>query len=115
MTQFIVKTFVSAVIIAIISTVSKKYPGMGGFIASLPLTSLLAMLWLYQETQDAQKVINLSNSIFYMILPTLIFFLVLPYFIRHFSFYPALIYSILVLSATYLIYIQILKYFKINL
>jgi len=113
MIQFIVKTFVSAIIIAIISTVSKKYPGMGGLITSIPLTSLLAMIWLYQETQDAQKVINLSSSIFYMILPSLIFFIVLPYFIRHFSFYPALIYSILILSGTYLIYIQILKYFKI--
>jgi uncharacterized membrane protein (GlpM family) len=115
MVQFIIKTFLSAIIIAIISTVSKRYPGMGGLIASLPLTSLLAMIWLYQETQDVQKVVNLSNSIFYMILPSLIFFIVLPYFIRHFSFYPALIYSILVLSTTYLIYIQILKYFKIYL
>jgi len=115
MVQFIVKTFVSAIIIAIISTVSKKYPGIGGLITSIPLTSLLAMIWLYQETQDAQKVINLSNSIFWMILPTLVFFIVLPIFLRNFSFYPALIYSTITLFFTYLIYLQVLKYFKINL
>jgi F0F1-type ATP synthase assembly protein I len=115
MVQFIVKTFVSAIIIAIISTVSKKYPGIGGLITSIPLTSLLAMIWLYQETQDAQKVISLSNSIFWMILPSLVFFIVLPIFIRYYSFYPALIYSIITLFFTYLIYLQVLKYFKIYL
>lgn len=115
MIQFIVKTLVSAVIIVIISTVSKKYPGLGGLIASLPLTSLLAMIWLYQETQDVQKVVSLSNSIFWMILPSLIFFIVLPIFIRNYSFYPALIYSTITLFLTYLIYLQILKYFKIYL
>jgi F0F1-type ATP synthase assembly protein I len=115
MVQFIVKTFVSAIIIAIISTVSKKYPGIGGLITSIPLTSLLAMIWLYQETQDAQKVISLSNSIFWMILPSLVFFIVLPIFIHYYSFYPALIYSIITLFFTYLIYLQVLKYFKIYL
>ena len=51
MAQFIIKTLVSAIIIGIVSTIARKYPNLGGLIASLPLTSLLAFIWLYQETK----------------------------------------------------------------
>ena len=115
MTQFIIKTLVSAVIIAVISVVGKRFPGLGGLIASLPLTSILAMIWLYQDTQDVQKVINLSNAIFWMIIPSLSFFIVLPYLIKRFNFYPGLGLSILFLVLSYTLYTQVLSYFKINL
>lgn len=113
MTQFIIKTLISAVLIATISTVSKRFPGVGGLITSIPLTSLLAMIWLYQETQDIQKVINLSNSIFWMILPSLSFFIVLPYLIRRFGFYPGLTLSSVLLMLVYYFHFQILNHFKI--
>lgn len=115
MTQFIIKTLVSAVIIAVISIVSRRFPGLGGLIASLPLTSILAMIWLYQDTQDVQKVISLSNSIFWMVIPSLSFFIVLPYLIKRFNFYPGIGLSILLLTIVYTVYSQILSYFKINL
>jgi len=115
MTQFITKTVLSAIIIAIISTVSKKYPGIGGIIASIPLSSLIAMIWLYQETQDVQKVITLSNSIFLMIFPSLIFFLVLPILLKQLNFYHAILLSSLILFITYGLYYQILTIFKIKI
>jgi len=115
MTQFITKTVLSAIIIAIISTVSKKYPGIGGIIASIPLSSLIAMIWLYQDTQDTQKVIALSNSIAWMILPSLVFFMVLPNLIKRINFYPAIIVSSIILLITYTIYYQILIFLKIKL
>jgi len=115
MSQFIIKTLVSAVIIAVISTVSKRFPGLGGLIASLPLTSILAMIWLYQDTQDVQKVISLSNSIFWMIIPSLSFFIVLPYLVKKFNFYPGLFLSSLFLVISYLIYSRILNFFKIKI
>jgi len=115
MIQFIIKTLVSTVIIAIISTVSKRLPGLGGLIASLPLTSILAMIWLYQETQDIQKIISLSHSIFWMIIPSLSFFIVLPYLIKRFDFYPGLSFSIILLTLAYSFTFQILNYFKIKL
>lgn len=115
MTQFIIKTLVSALLIAVISSVSKRFPGLGGLIASLPLATILAMIWLYQETQDIQKVINLSNAIFWMIIPSLSFFIVLPYLIKRFNFYPGLFISTLFLALTYLVYSKALSYFKINL
>ena len=112
MTQFIIKTVISALLIAIILTVSKRFPGLGGMIASLPLTSILAMIWLYLETQDIQKVINLSNSIFWMIIPSLTFFIVLPYLIKRFGFYPGLTFSIIILTITYAIYSKVLPSLK---
>lgn len=62
--QFLTKTIVSALIITAIAAVSKKLPTLGAIIASLPLTSILAMIWLYQDTRDVGKVIELSYSIF---------------------------------------------------
>lgn len=115
MTQFIIKTLVSAVLIAVISTVSKRFPGFGGLIASLPFASILAMIWLYQDTQDVQKVINLSNAIFWMIIPSLSFFIVLPYLIKRFDFYPGMFISVILLGITYILYSKVLSYFKINL
>jgi F0F1-type ATP synthase assembly protein I len=115
MTQFITKTILSAIIIAIISTVSKKYPGIGGIIASIPLSSLIAMIWLYQDTQDTQKVIALSNSIAWMIYPSLVFFMVLPNLINRINFYPAIIVSSIILLITYTIYYQILIFLKIKI
>ncbi len=115
MTKFITKTLLSALIIAIISTVSKKYPGIGGIIASIPLSSLIAMIWLYQETQDVQKVITLSNSIFLMIFPSLIFFLVLPFLLKQLNFYHAILLSSVILFITYGLYYQMLTLFKIKI
>lgn len=107
------KTVISAIIIAIISTVSKKYPGIGGIIASIPLSSLLAMIWLYQDTHDTQKVIALSNSIFWMILPSLVFFIVLPQLIQKMSFYPAILLSSIIMLISYTFYLRLLSFLKI--
>lgn len=115
MNQFIIKTLITAIIIVVISIVGRRFPGLGGLIASLPLTSILAMIWLYQDTQDVQKVISLSNSIFRMIIPSLSFFIVLPYLVKRFNFYPGLGISIIILAIFYFISGQILRYFKIKL
>lgn len=115
MNQFIIKTLITAIIIVVISIVGRRFPGLGGLIASLPLTSILAMIWLYQDTQDVQKVISLSNSIFWMIIPSLSFFIVLPFLVKRFNFYPGLGISIIILAIFYFISVQILRYFKIKL
>ena len=52
MLQFILKAALSGLIVAIVATVAKRYPGFGALVASLPLISLLGMIWLWQDTQD---------------------------------------------------------------
>lgn len=78
MTQYLIKLLASAAIIASVSEISKRSTFLGGLLASLPLTSFLAMLWLYHDTKDAAKVAALSISIFWLVLPSLVFFVALP-------------------------------------
>jgi hypothetical protein len=82
MLYLVVKAALSGIIVAAVSEVARRYPGWGGLVASLPLTSLLAMIWLFRETKDAARVAELSSSTFWFILPSLPLFVALPYLIR---------------------------------
>ena len=91
MTYTIFKFGLSAAVIVAVSEIAKRSSLLGGLLASLPLTSLLAFVWLWQDTRDAQKVAALSNSILWLVLPSLVLFLVLPVLLkRGVNFYPAL-------------------------
>lgn len=82
MLYLIIKAAVSGVIVAAVSEISRRYPSWGGLVASLPLTSLLAMVWLYRDGGDAQRVGELSTSTFWFILPSMPLFIALPLLIR---------------------------------
>lgn len=102
MLQFIVKAAVSGLLVALVSTVARKYPGWGGLLASLPLVSLMAMIWLYGETRDADKVAALAGSTFWYILPSLPMFLVIPALIRSgWSFAAAIAVAVVVTLLLY--------------
>jgi len=79
---FIIKAGISGLIVAAVSEVARRYPGWGGLIASLPLTSLLAMLWLWRDTGDAERVAELSLGAFWFLLPSVPLFIVLPLLLR---------------------------------
>jgi len=105
----ILKVIVSALIISAVSEISKRSSLLGGLLASLPLVSLLAMIWLYRETHDSARVAGLSISIFWLVLPSLILFLILPLLLkRHVPFYPALGLSVLGMLAAYGLMILVL-------
>jgi len=76
------KAAISGVIVAAVSEIARRYPGWGGLVASLPLTSLLAMLWLYRDTGDAGRVAELSTSTMWFFLPSIPLFIALPLLIR---------------------------------
>lgn len=77
-----IKAAISGVIVALVSEIARRYPGWGGLIASLPLTSLLAMIWLWRDTGDSLRIAELSSSTLWFILPSLPLFLVLPVLLR---------------------------------
>lgn len=109
MVYLLIKLVVSAVLIVIVSEVAKRSGTLGGLIASLPLTSLLAIGWLYGETRDTEKVIQLTQSIFWMVLPSLIFFLLLPVLLRKgLPFPPAMAVACLATAAGYGLMIKVL-------
>lgn len=76
------KIIITALIIVTISEISKRSLLFGALIASLPLTSVLAMVWLYSETKDVTKVADLANSIFWLVIPSLVFFISLPLLLK---------------------------------
>ena len=82
MLLFIIKAVLSGLLVATISLVAKRYPGWGGLLASLPLVSLLSMLWLYGETRDTERVAGLAMGAFWFFLPSIPMFLVIPWLLR---------------------------------
>jgi hypothetical protein len=77
-----VKALVSGVIIAAVSEIAKRSPGIGALILSLPLVSILAFIWLWRDAADKDVIAALANSTFWFVLPTLPMFLVLPALLR---------------------------------
>jgi hypothetical protein len=78
----VIKAAISGVIVALVSEVARRYPGWGGLIASLPLTSLLAMIWLWRDSGDSLRVAELASSTLWFIIPSLPLFVVLPALLR---------------------------------
>jgi len=109
MTYYLVKLFLSAGIIVAVSEIAKYNAGLGALIKSLPLVSILAMIWLYVDTHDASKISELSTATFWLVLPTLPMFLVLPVLLRHgLGFYPSLTIAVAVMAACYLLAVPLL-------
>ena len=116
MWMYALKVIISAIIIVLVSEVSKANATLGALIKSLPLVSILAMLWLYADTKNISTIATLSTSTFWLVLPTLPMFLILPWLLKNkLGFYPALSISIGVTFILYVITILILKRFGFNL
>jgi hypothetical protein len=86
-----IKAALSGVLIAIISEVAKRYPGLGALIASLPLVSVLGMIWLWRDKPDPMNMAAHAEATFWFVLPSLPMFLLIPFMLRSgFSFWVAL-------------------------
>ena len=89
--HYVLKVILTAILVVAISETGKRSTPLAAILASLPLTSILAFLWLYGETGDANRVGALAGSIFWYVLPSLVLFLVMPAMIaRGFGFWPSL-------------------------
>lgn len=92
MWYLVIKAALSGVLIAAISEVSKRNPGVGGLIASLPLVSILGMIWLWRDRPDAANMASHAEATFWFVLPSLPMFLLIPYMLRHgFGFWTSLL------------------------
>ncbi len=91
MIPFLLKAVVSGLLIAAASTLAKRYPGIGALVASLPLVSVLGMMWLWHEKPDPANMAAHAGATFWYVLPSLPMFLLIPALLRHGSgFWPAL-------------------------
>ena len=116
MGYMIVKTIISAIIIVAVSEISKRSSLFGAILASLPLVSYLGMIWLYIDTNSKTQVSQLSKNVFWMVLPSLSLFIVLPKLLNtNMNFYLALFLSTVVMVITYFTMIFILQKFGIHI
>ena len=100
---YVVKLFVTAALVVAISELSKRSTLAGSLLASVPIVSVLAMIWLYADTRDVAQVATLSRSVFWLVLPSLTLFLLLPALLeRGYGFVASLAVSI---GATILAYL----------
>lgn len=91
MLYFAIKAAISGVLAALVSEIARRNPGWGGLVASLPLTSLMAMIWTWRDTSDPATIATLSTGAFWFVLPSLPLFLIIPALLRHqWSFWAAL-------------------------
>ncbi|HET9463715.1 MAG TPA: DUF3147 family protein [Thiobacillus sp.] len=116
MWQYALKVSLSALIIVVIAEVAKRSTFWAAALASLPLTSLLAFVWLYLDTGDVQKVAALASGIFWLVLPSLLLFVLLPILLRNgLGFWFSLVVSSAATALAYLGMIKLLGMFGIRL
>jgi len=113
---YLVKIAITTVLIVAISEIAKRSSFFGALLASVPLVSILAMIWLYIDTKDTTKVIDLSNSVFWLVLPSLALFISLPLLLKQgLSFYISMIIAVGVTILCYWLMIVILNHLGIRL
>jgi hypothetical protein len=113
---YVVKIAVTTALVVAISELSKRSTLMGALLASIPLVSVLAMIWLYVDTRDATQVAALSRSVFWLVLPSLVLFLLLPALLeRGYHFYTSLAVAIGATIVVYYVTISIVRYWGLRL
>lgn len=114
MLYLLVKVFLSATIIVTVSEVAKRSSLLGGMIASLPLVSILAMIWIYIDTKDIEKISQLSTSILWLVIPSWTLLFTFPIFLKKgIGFYASLGLSALLTMIAYSLMIIILRKWNI--
>lgn len=99
---YTLKLLISAGMIVLISEVAKKYPELGGMLASLPIVSILGMTWLWLDTHDAKLLATHSLATFWFVLPSLPMFVLLPWLLRKgVSFWGAMLVGCLLTIGLY--------------
>lgn len=107
--QFFIKIIITALVAVAVSELAKRFTAISAILASLPLTSILAFIWLYRDTKNEQKVIDLSYGIFWMVLPSLLFFIVLPFLLKKgMGFGWAMLASCIIMALFYAGYVFLL-------
>lgn len=112
----VVKLLLTAAIILIVNKIQLFNDRISALLISLPLTSLLAMIWMHQEKQGSTRIANHAEGTFWFVLPTLPMFLILPWMLRSgWNFWTALIANCLITAALFWIMVFVLRRFGIDL
>lgn len=111
-----VKLFVSAAVIVFVTKIQIFHDRLSALLIALPVTSLIAMVWMRAEGQEPARIANHSESTFWFVLPSLPMFLVLPWMLRNgWGFGVALVVNCLMTAGLFALLIWALKPFGIRL
>jgi hypothetical protein len=100
--QYVLKVALTAAVVVAVAEIAKRNTLWAAALASLPLTSVLAFVWLYVDTGDTAKVASLSSSVFWLVLPSLVLVALLPPLLRiGWGFWWSLLASALATAAAY--------------
>lgn len=103
---FLLKALLSGLIIAAASEAARRSSLLGAVLISLPASSILALIWLYRDTRDTGEVADLSWAILWVIVPSLVFFVVLPLALRGgIGFWPALLLACAAAGVSYAVWV----------
>jgi hypothetical protein len=116
MWQYAAKVMTTVAVVIAVSEIGKRSSFWGAVLASLPLTSLLAFIWLYLGTGNTENIASLSVGIFWLVLASLPLFLILPYLLRSgVAFWPAFTIACIVTVGAYFGLVWVLGRFGVHL
>jgi hypothetical protein len=109
--RIVIKVAITAILIVAISEVGKRSSFLGAVLASIPLTSLLALTWLYLDTNEVEKPAQMSMDIFWAVIPSLVFFPAFSWLLKSGnSFSLALFLAIAITAVAYVTFFYFLKH-----
>jgi len=110
--QYVIKIVLTALIVVAVAEVAKRNSIWAAALAALPLTSLLAFIWIYIDTADTARIASMSFSIVWLVLASLPLFLLLPALLRAgWNFWPALASACAATSVAYFAVVWLLGHF----
>lgn len=115
MAWLITKYLLTAGIVVLVSELAKRSDKLGGFVAALPLVTILALIWLYVEHQPQARIANLAWYTFWYVIPTLPMFLAFPALLPRLGFWPTLIACIVLTIVCFGLWALALRRFGIEL
>lgn len=116
MNTLVIKYFITASLIVLISEIAKKMDRLGAFISALPLITLTVMIWMYIENVPREKIANHALFTFWYVLPTLPMFLLMPWLLnRGVNFWLSLAACTLMTFISFIVTSFVAKYFGVEL
>jgi F0F1-type ATP synthase assembly protein I len=115
MVWIITKYLITAGLVVAVSEFAKRSDKLGALIASLPLVTVLTLIWLHVEKQPADKLANHAWYTFWYVVPTLPMFLAFPALLARWGFWPALGICVVLTIACFALFALLVKRFGIVL
>ena len=115
MQYLIMKYLLTAGVVVLVSEFAKRSDKLGGFIAALPIVTVLTLIWLYIEHQPISKIANHAYYTFWYVIPTLPMFLLFPYLLPKFGFALTLTICVGFTLLVFAIFAIVMKQFGVDL